>query len=100
MVFQTIEIERLSQEVEVLRVRTKEQERQLFNAQSYDVQIRELTEKCFAQERDLDEFREEYEKLNKICETLYHENEMLKKKLDETDYSLKQKYEAERSRNA
>jgi hypothetical protein len=40
VVFQTIEIERLSQEVEVLRVRIKEYERQLFNAQNYEVQIR------------------------------------------------------------
>ena len=39
-----------------------------------------------------DEYREEYEKLNKICETLYHENEMLKNKLNDIDFSLKQKY--------
>jgi uncharacterized coiled-coil protein SlyX len=35
VVFQTIEIERLSNEVELLRVKFKEAERQLFNAQSY-----------------------------------------------------------------
>lgn len=40
VVFQTIEIERLSQEIEVLRVRLKEYERQLFNASNYEVQIR------------------------------------------------------------
>ena len=38
--------------------------------------------------------------MNKICETIYHENEMLKKKLDEMDYSLKQKYEAEKAKTA
>jgi len=43
IVFQTIEIERLSQEIEVLRVKLKEYERQLFNASNYEVQIRELT---------------------------------------------------------
>lgn len=99
MVFQTIEIERLSNEIEVLRVRAKEYERQLFNASNYEVQIRELTEKCVAQENEISEYREEYEKLNKICETLYHENEMLKNKLTDIDFSLKQKYEAEKDRN-
>ena len=43
-------------------------------------------------------FSEEYEKLNKICETLYHENESLKNQLNEVDFSLKQKYESERQR--
>jgi conjugal transfer/entry exclusion protein len=43
---------------------------------------------------------EEYEKLNKICETLYHENENLKNQLSEMDFSLKQKYESERQKNA
>jgi predicted nucleic acid-binding Zn-ribbon protein len=99
VVFQTIEIERLSQEIEVLRVRLKEYERQLFNSSNYEVQIRELTERCFAQEKEIYEYREEYEKLNKICETLYHENEMLKNKLSDIDFSLKQKYEAEKNRS-
>lgn len=40
VVFQTIEIERLSNEIEVLRVRLKEAERQLFNAANYEVQIK------------------------------------------------------------
>ena len=53
VVFQTIEIERLSQEIEVLRVKIKEYERQLFNYSNYEVQIRELTEKCFAQEKEI-----------------------------------------------
>jgi hypothetical protein len=41
----------------VLRVKIKEYERQLFNAQNYEVQIRELTEKCFAQEKEIYEYR-------------------------------------------
>ena len=45
-VFQTIEIERLSEEVELLRVKLREKERELFNAQNYEVQIKELNEKC------------------------------------------------------
>jgi hypothetical protein len=40
VVFQTIEIERLSNEVELLRVKLKEADRQLINAQNYEVQIR------------------------------------------------------------
>jgi uncharacterized coiled-coil protein SlyX len=52
VVFQTIEIERLSNEVEALRVALKDAERQNFNIQNYEVQIRELTEKCFAYERE------------------------------------------------
>lgn len=40
------------------------------------------------------------EKLNKICETLYHENEMLKQRLSEMDISLKQKFESEKLKNA
>lgn len=83
----------------MLRVKLKEYERQLSNASYHDVQIRELTEKCFAQEKEIYEYREEYEKLNKICETLYHENEMLKNKLNDIDFSLKQKYEAEQHRS-
>lgn len=100
VVFQSIEIERLSNEVEVLRMKIKENERQLFNYSNYEVQIRELTEKCFSQEKEIYEYREEYEKLNKICETLYHENEMLKNKLSDMDFSLKQKYESEKAKNA
>jgi conjugal transfer/entry exclusion protein len=38
--------------------------------------------------------------LNKICETLYHENEMLKNKLNDVDSTLKQKYEQEKNKNA
>ena len=51
-VFQTIEIERLSEEVEVLRVKLREQERELFNAQNYEVQIKELSEKCSEYEHE------------------------------------------------
>ena len=40
------------------------------------------------------------EKLNKICETLYHENEMVESRLAEMDSSLKQKFESEKLKNA
>ena len=51
LVFQAIEIERMTTEVEVLRMKEKQYERDKFNSQNYEVQIRELTEKCFAYER-------------------------------------------------
>jgi hypothetical protein len=41
----------------VLRVKLKELERQLFNSANYEVQIRELTEKCFSMEREREEYR-------------------------------------------
>jgi hypothetical protein len=40
VVFQAIEIERLSTEVESNRIKIKDFERQIFNAQNYEVQIR------------------------------------------------------------
>ena len=40
VVFQAIEIERLSMEVESGRIKVKDYERQIFNAQNYEVQIR------------------------------------------------------------
>ena len=46
VVFQTIEIERLSQEIEALRVKLKDFDRQRTNFENYEVQIRELTERC------------------------------------------------------
>jgi uncharacterized protein involved in exopolysaccharide biosynthesis len=50
VVFQTIEIERLTQEVETLRIMVRDAERQRLNFENYEVQIRELTERCHAYE--------------------------------------------------
>ena len=47
VVFQTIEIERLSLPIEPPTVRLLDSERQIFNYKNYEVQIRELTERCF-----------------------------------------------------
>jgi hypothetical protein len=58
VVFQTIEIERLSNEIELLRVKLKEAERQLFNAANYEIQIKELTEKVFSYENQLEDYRD------------------------------------------
>lgn len=64
VVFQTIEIERLSEEIETLRVELKDCQRQAFNCQSYEVQIRELTDQCYNYDQELSEYKEEVEKLN------------------------------------
>ncbi len=46
MVFQTIEIERLTYEIELSNAKMRERQDVVINAGSYEVQIRELTEKC------------------------------------------------------
>lgn len=71
VVFQAIEIERLSHEVEWGRVRIKELERLNFNNQNYEVQIRELTDRIYAFERGKELYMEENEKMNMICQQLY-----------------------------
>lgn len=42
-IFQTIEIERLSDEIETQRSKLKEYERLVFNAENFEVQIKELS---------------------------------------------------------
>ena len=80
-------------------MRAKEYERLQFNYMNYEVQIKEMTDKNYQAEQNYRLLIDEYENLNKISETLYHENEMLKNRLSEMDLSLKQKYEAERAKN-
>lgn len=98
MVFQAIEIERLSHEVEWSRVHIKELERLNFNNQNYEVQIRELTDRIYAFERGKVLYIEENEKMNMICQQLYGELEDLKKRLAGVDFNLGQRYESERAR--
>ena len=92
VVFQGIEIERLSLEVEALRVQLKDAERQKFNSGNFEVQIRELTEKCFSLEVEREEYREEIEKMNMISQQLYDELEEMKRRYAEVDLTLKEKY--------
>lgn len=60
VVFQTIEIERLSREVEVQRMRAKEFERLQFNYMNYEVQIKEMTDKNYQSEQSYRTLIEEY----------------------------------------
>ena len=46
LVFQAIEIERLTWQADILRGKLKEKVDTVINAGSYEVQIRELMEKC------------------------------------------------------
>lgn len=62
------------------------------------MQIRELTEKCFAYELDRAKYSEENEKMNIICHQLYNELEEMKKRYSEVDFTLKDKYEIEKAR--
>lgn len=54
-----MEIERLSQEIETLRVELKDTERQAFNCQSYEIQIRELSDQCHNYDLELADYKEE-----------------------------------------
>ncbi len=94
-----MEIERLSLEIESNRIKIKDFERQIFNAQNYEVQIRELTEKLFGYEMERTKYQEENEKLNVICHQLYTELEELKRKYSEIDLTMKDKFDMERARN-
>lgn len=89
VVFQTIEIQRLSTEVESLRIKIKDFERQIFNAQNYEVQIRQLTEKLFSYEHEKETYISEIEKLNVICHQLYTELEDMKRKYAQVDLTLR-----------
>lgn len=63
------------------------------------MQIRELTEKCFALEMERVKLVEEIEKLNLISQQLYTELEEMKRKYAEVDLTLRDKFEMERNRN-
>jgi chromosome segregation ATPase len=93
VVFQTSEIERLSEELEALRVALKDSEKQTFNCQSYEIQIRELTDQCHEYDVELAEYRSEVEKLNVVLEKLYEELEDWKSKYQDFDPQLAEKYE-------
>lgn len=56
-----------------MRVALKDSERQAFNCQSYEVQIRELTDQCHDYDIEVMEYKEEIEKLNMISQKLYEE---------------------------
>lgn len=47
----------------------------------------------------MNEYRDELDKMNKICEALYHENENLKGKVKNADSVYKSKLDEEISKN-
>jgi hypothetical protein len=49
----------LSAEIESNRIKIKDFERQIFNSQNYEVQIRELTEKLFSLEQERTKYSDE-----------------------------------------
>lgn len=70
VVFQTIEIERLTVEIETLRVKSRDWDRQRQNYESYEVQIRELTERCHSFEMQKEGLEDELQRLRQFCEKL------------------------------
>lgn len=66
LVFQCIEIHRLSKEVELLRTTLADRESQAFIGSNYEVQIKELSERCFNADQEVARLREELDKLNAI----------------------------------
>ena len=59
IIFQAIEIERLTTEIDLLRGKLKGKEGKVLNAGSYEVQIRELMEKCNKLDDEKYSYREE-----------------------------------------
>ena len=79
VVFQTIEIERLSNEIESLRVQLKDSERQINNYLNYEVQIKELTENCHLLEEQRLNYQDQAEQMSLACNKLYQEMAEAKK---------------------
>jgi chromosome segregation ATPase len=73
VVFQTIEIERLSLEIESLRVVLKDSQRQVSNYLNYEVQIKELTENCHQLEEQRVNYQNQAEKMSLACNSLYEQ---------------------------
>lgn len=49
----------------------KDYEHQVFNAQNFEVQIKELTDQCYNYDQELSEYKDEVDKLNLISQNLY-----------------------------
>jgi hypothetical protein len=98
-VVQAIEIDRLRIDNDELSIRLKEFEHKIFNAQNYEVQIRELTEKLFELEREKEGWSSENHKLTLVCQQLYGQLEDWKRKYSEVDLSLKDRFQQEQARN-
>lgn len=73
VVFQTIEIERLSLEIESLRVMLKDADRQIHNYLNYEVQIKELTENCHQLEEQRAHYQTQVEQMSLACNSLYQQ---------------------------
>ena len=82
VIFQTIEIERLSNEIESLRVMLKDSERQIHNYQNYEVQIKELTENCHLLESQRINYQNQAEQMSLACNRLYEEMAEAKRHYD------------------
>lgn len=74
-------------------------DRQRLNYENYEVQIRELTEKCHFYEMHREGIEEELERMKDFCEKLVVQVEESRLKSREYEPGLKEKYQLERARN-
>lgn len=94
VVFQTIEIERLSWEIEKQRVNLLDLQRQHANCYNYEVQIRELTERIHQLECERERHEQRCAEKDELCERIYMEYEAYK-----AAYGEQGRYEQERRRS-
>lgn len=69
------------------------------NAGSYEVQIRELIEKCNKLENEKYSYREELSQTKEMSENIFNELSLLRSRYGEVDFTLVEKYKLEKARN-
>ena len=66
------------------------------NAGSYEVQIRELIEKCNKLENEKYSYREELSQTKEMSENIFNELSLLRSRYGEVDFTLVEKYKLEK----
>jgi hypothetical protein len=69
------------------------------NQYNYEVQIKELIEKCNQLETDKFAYQEELSQTKDASQNIYNELSLLKERYEETDPNGTQKYKLQRERN-
>ena len=68
-------------------MKVKEYERQLFNCDNYEIQIKELTDKCYRLESEKNSYREELFDNKQASELIINELEEVKKRYVNVDFT-------------
>ncbi len=87
-----MEIERLSLEIESLRVKLKDADRQIRNYLNYEVQIKELTENCHMLEEQRVNYQNQVEQMSLGCNSLFQELNDCKKQYERDLDSIKKEF--------